>query len=152
MLTIGPRIPRPIRSLPPYPSLALFSVPVIILEPVKPLLNYKETASLTTGPHQKSRQVPPSLCNRPVPFACWPQAAELMMARAAALAKLIFASVMMTSNFGGERQLGNRTRRRAVCLVRSFCATATRRKLDLWSPSLERCCSPENLQFRRAYE
>jgi len=29
-----------IRSLPPYPSLALFSVPVIILEPVKPLAAY----------------------------------------------------------------------------------------------------------------
>jgi len=29
-----------IRSLPPYPSLALFSVPVIVLEPVKPLAAY----------------------------------------------------------------------------------------------------------------
>ena len=29
-----------IRSLPPYPSLALFSVPVIILEPLKPLAAY----------------------------------------------------------------------------------------------------------------
>ena len=29
-----------IRSLPPYPSLALFSVPVIILEPVKPVAAY----------------------------------------------------------------------------------------------------------------
>jgi hypothetical protein len=29
-----------IRSLPPYPSLALFSVPVILLEPVKPLAAY----------------------------------------------------------------------------------------------------------------
>jgi uncharacterized membrane protein len=29
-----------IRSLPPYPSLALFSVPVIILEPVKPIAAY----------------------------------------------------------------------------------------------------------------
>ncbi|KJC53407.1 hypothetical protein UB31_08245 [Bradyrhizobium sp. LTSP849] len=29
-----------IRSLPPYPSLALFSVPVIILEPIKPLAAY----------------------------------------------------------------------------------------------------------------
>lgn len=29
-----------IRSLPPYPSLALFSVPVIILEPVKPMAAY----------------------------------------------------------------------------------------------------------------
>jgi hypothetical protein len=37
-----------------------------------------------------------------------------MMARAAALAKLIFANLMMTANFGGERQLGNRTRRRAA--------------------------------------
>ncbi|MDH6258368.1 hypothetical protein M2427_002266 [Bradyrhizobium sp. BR13661] len=29
-----------IKSLPPYPSLALFSVPVIILEPIKPLAAY----------------------------------------------------------------------------------------------------------------
>jgi hypothetical protein len=29
-----------IRSLPPYPSLALFSVPVIVLEPVKPIAAY----------------------------------------------------------------------------------------------------------------
>lgn len=29
-----------IRSLPPYPSLALFSVPVLILEPIKPLAAY----------------------------------------------------------------------------------------------------------------
>jgi hypothetical protein len=29
-----------IRSLPPYPSLALFSVPVILLEPIKPLAAY----------------------------------------------------------------------------------------------------------------
>jgi hypothetical protein len=29
-----------IRSLPPYPSLALFSVPVIVLEPVKPVSAY----------------------------------------------------------------------------------------------------------------
>ena len=29
-----------IKSLPPYPSLALFSVPVIILEPVKPVAAY----------------------------------------------------------------------------------------------------------------
>jgi hypothetical protein len=29
-----------IRSLPPYPSLALFWVPVIILEPVKPVAAY----------------------------------------------------------------------------------------------------------------
>jgi uncharacterized membrane protein len=29
-----------IRSLPPYPSLALFSVPVIVLEPIKPIAGY----------------------------------------------------------------------------------------------------------------
>ncbi|MCK1715615.1 MULTISPECIES: hypothetical protein [unclassified Bradyrhizobium] len=29
-----------IRSLPPYPSLALFSIPVIILEPIKPVAAY----------------------------------------------------------------------------------------------------------------
>ncbi|MDA9438502.1 hypothetical protein XH98_05055 [Bradyrhizobium sp. CCBAU 51745] len=29
-----------IRSLPPYPSLALFSVPVLILEPIKPVAAY----------------------------------------------------------------------------------------------------------------
>jgi len=29
-----------IKSLPPYPSLALFSVPVIVLEPVKPIAAY----------------------------------------------------------------------------------------------------------------
>ena len=29
-----------IRSLPPYPSLALFSVPVIVLEPIKPIAAY----------------------------------------------------------------------------------------------------------------
>jgi hypothetical protein len=29
-----------IRSLPPYPSLALFSVPVIVLEPIKPVAAY----------------------------------------------------------------------------------------------------------------
>src|SRR5215467_1596092 len=29
-----------IRSLPPYPSLALFSVPVILLEPIKPIAAY----------------------------------------------------------------------------------------------------------------
>lgn len=29
-----------IKSLPPYPSLALFSVPVLILEPIKPLAAY----------------------------------------------------------------------------------------------------------------
>jgi hypothetical protein len=32
-----------------------------------------------------------------------------MMAMAAALAKLIFARVMMTSKLGGGQQLGNRT-------------------------------------------
>ena len=34
------RLRRWIRSLPPYPSLALFSVPVIVLEPVKPIAAY----------------------------------------------------------------------------------------------------------------
>lgn len=34
------RLRRWIRSLPPYPSLALFSVPVILLEPVKPVAAY----------------------------------------------------------------------------------------------------------------
>jgi hypothetical protein len=34
------RLRRWIRSLPPYPSLALFSVPVIILEPIKPFAAY----------------------------------------------------------------------------------------------------------------
>ncbi|MGY4287723.1 hypothetical protein ACVWXO_006943 [Bradyrhizobium sp. LM2.7] len=29
-----------IRSLPPYPSLALFSIPVVILEPIKPVAAY----------------------------------------------------------------------------------------------------------------
>jgi hypothetical protein len=29
-----------IRSLPPYPSLALFSIPVIVLEPIKPVAAY----------------------------------------------------------------------------------------------------------------
>src|SRR5581483_5414070 len=29
-----------VKSLPPYPSLALFSVPVIILEPIKPVAAY----------------------------------------------------------------------------------------------------------------
>ena len=29
-----------IRSLPPYPSLALFSIPVIVLEPIKPIAAY----------------------------------------------------------------------------------------------------------------
>ena len=35
-----PRLRAWIRSLPPYPSLALFSVPVILLEPVKPVAAY----------------------------------------------------------------------------------------------------------------
>lgn len=35
-----PRLRAWIRSLPPYPSLALFSVPVILLEPIKPLAAY----------------------------------------------------------------------------------------------------------------
>jgi len=34
------RLKNWIRSLPPYPSLALFSVPVIVLEPIKPLAAY----------------------------------------------------------------------------------------------------------------
>jgi hypothetical protein len=34
-----------IRSLPPYPSLALFSVPVIVLEPVKPIALYLAAAA-----------------------------------------------------------------------------------------------------------
>ena len=34
------RLRRWIQSLPPYPSLALFSVPVIVLEPVKPVAAY----------------------------------------------------------------------------------------------------------------
>jgi hypothetical protein len=46
-----------IRSLPPYPSLALFSVPVILLEPVKPVAAYlaatgqflSSVATLITG-------------------------------------------------------------------------------------------------------
>lgn len=39
-----------IRSLPPYPSLALFSVPVIILEPVKPVAAYlAATGQIVTG-------------------------------------------------------------------------------------------------------
>jgi hypothetical protein len=39
-----------IRSLPPYPSLALFSVPVIILEPIKPLAAYLvATGQLLSG-------------------------------------------------------------------------------------------------------
>jgi hypothetical protein len=32
-----------IRSLPPYPSLALFSVPVLVLEPIKPIAAYLAT-------------------------------------------------------------------------------------------------------------
>jgi hypothetical protein len=31
-----------IRSLAPYPSLALFSVPVIVLEPIKPIAAYRQ--------------------------------------------------------------------------------------------------------------
>jgi hypothetical protein len=39
-----------IRSLPPYPSLALFSVPVIILEPVKPVAAYlAATGQIVSG-------------------------------------------------------------------------------------------------------
>src|SRR5690242_4001829 len=38
-----------IRSLPPYPSLALFSVPVIILEPVKPIAAYLATTGQMLG-------------------------------------------------------------------------------------------------------
>ncbi|MCP3465407.1 hypothetical protein NLN62_34880 [Bradyrhizobium sp. CCGUVB23] len=39
-----------IRSLPPYPSLALFSVPVIILEPVKPIAAYlAATGQIVSG-------------------------------------------------------------------------------------------------------
>ena len=37
---ISRRLRNWIRSLPPYPSLALFSVPVILLEPVKPVAAY----------------------------------------------------------------------------------------------------------------
>jgi hypothetical protein len=40
---ISRRLRNWIRSLPPYPSLALFSVPVILLEPVKPLAAYLAT-------------------------------------------------------------------------------------------------------------
>ena len=35
-----PRLRAWIKSLPPYPSLALFSVPVVILEPIKPVAAY----------------------------------------------------------------------------------------------------------------
>src|SRR5712671_1235083 len=50
-----------IRSLSPYPSLALFSVPVIVLEPVKPVAAYlaatgqflSSIATLITGEHLK---------------------------------------------------------------------------------------------------
>jgi hypothetical protein len=35
-----PRLRAWIRSLPPYPSLALLSVPVLLLEPIKPLAAY----------------------------------------------------------------------------------------------------------------
>jgi len=39
-----------IKSLPPYPSLALFSVPVIVLEPIKPIAAYLvATGHLLTG-------------------------------------------------------------------------------------------------------
>ena len=38
--SFGAKLRAWIRSLPPYPSLALFSVPVIILEPVKPVAAY----------------------------------------------------------------------------------------------------------------
>ncbi|WP_371930091.1 hypothetical protein [Bradyrhizobium sp. CCGUVB1N3] len=39
-----------IRSLPPYPSLALFSVPVIVLEPVKPVAAYlAATGQIVSG-------------------------------------------------------------------------------------------------------
>jgi hypothetical protein len=37
---VSRRLRNWIRSLPPYPSLALFSVPVILLEPVKPIAAY----------------------------------------------------------------------------------------------------------------
>ena len=39
-----PRLRAAIRSLPPYPSLALFSVPVVLLEPVKYLAAYMVTS------------------------------------------------------------------------------------------------------------
>lgn len=39
-----------IKSLPPYPSLALFSVPVIILEPIKPVAAYlAATGQIVSG-------------------------------------------------------------------------------------------------------
>lgn len=38
-----------IKSLPPYPSLALFSVPVIILEPVKPIAAYLAATGQVVG-------------------------------------------------------------------------------------------------------
>ncbi|WGD55815.1 hypothetical protein QA641_19165 [Bradyrhizobium sp. CB1650] len=38
-----------IRSLPPYPSLALFSVPVIILEPIKPVAAYLAATGQVMG-------------------------------------------------------------------------------------------------------
>jgi hypothetical protein len=39
-----------IRSLPPYPSLALFSIPVIVLEPIKPIAAYlAATGQLLSG-------------------------------------------------------------------------------------------------------
>jgi len=44
------RLQRWIVSLRPYPSLALFAVPVVILEPVKPLAGYfVATGHLVTG-------------------------------------------------------------------------------------------------------
>ncbi|MBR1129936.1 hypothetical protein [Bradyrhizobium iriomotense] len=38
-----------IRALPPYPSLALFSVPVIILEPIKPVAAYLAATGQVVG-------------------------------------------------------------------------------------------------------
>lgn len=38
-----------IKSLPPYPSLALFSVPVIILEPIKPIAAYLAATGQVVG-------------------------------------------------------------------------------------------------------
>ena len=38
-----------IRSLPPYPSLALFSVPVIVLEPIKPVAAYLAATGQVLG-------------------------------------------------------------------------------------------------------
>jgi hypothetical protein len=47
-----------IRSLSPYPSLALFSVPVIILEPVKPVAAY--LAATDSNIRLGLRQIPAS--------------------------------------------------------------------------------------------